>query len=78
VTGARSHEDEGLEGKKRRRLSFSVNRARIAALGDRRGETLSRMRAVIEQADSDEVEAVKWRKPSNAPRRATTAQSQIT
>ncbi|MGD2133102.1 MAG: DUF1801 domain-containing protein [Maricaulaceae bacterium] len=39
--------------------------ARIAALGDWRGETLARMRALIKEADPDVVEAVKWRKPSN-------------
>ncbi|MGK6320625.1 DUF1801 domain-containing protein [Sphingomonas sp. DT-204] len=39
--------------------------ARIAALGDWRGETLARLRAVIRAADPDVVEAVKWRKPSN-------------
>ena len=39
--------------------------ARIAALGDWRGETLARVRAVIKQADPDVVEEVKWRKPSN-------------
>jgi len=40
--------------------------ARIAALGDWRGETLARVRALIKEADPDVVEAVKWRKPSNA------------
>jgi hypothetical protein len=40
--------------------------ARIAALADWRGETLARVRALIQQADPDVVEAVKWRKPSNA------------
>ena len=39
--------------------------ARIAALGDWRGETLARVRALIREADPDMVEAVKWRKPSN-------------
>ena len=39
--------------------------ARIAALGDWRGETLGRMRALIREADPEVVEAVKWRKPSN-------------
>jgi hypothetical protein len=32
--------------------------------GDWRGETLSRLRALIKQADSDAVEEVKWKKPS--------------
>jgi hypothetical protein len=40
--------------------------ARIAALGDWRGETLARVRALIKEADPEVVEAVKWRKPSNA------------
>ena len=39
--------------------------ARIEKLGDWRGETLARVRAVIKQADPEIVEAVKWRKPSN-------------
>jgi hypothetical protein len=39
--------------------------ARIAALGDWRGETLARVRALIQQADPGVVEEVKWRKPSN-------------
>src|SRR5262249_16390015 len=34
-------------------------------LGDWRGETLSRVRALIKQADPDVVEEVKWIKPSN-------------
>src|SRR5213592_2999753 len=33
---------------------------RIAELGDWRGETLSRMRKLIKQADPDVVEEVKW------------------
>ena len=32
---------------------------------DWRGETLSRVRALIQQADPDVIEEVKWRKPSN-------------
>jgi hypothetical protein len=39
--------------------------AKIKALGDWRGETLARVRAIIKQADPDIVEEVKWRKPSN-------------
>jgi hypothetical protein len=42
--------------------------ARIKELGDWRGETLARIRALIKQADPDVVEDVKWRKPSNAMR----------
>src|SRR5438876_11948319 len=40
--------------------------ARIRKLGDWRGETLARVRAIIKQADPDVVEEVKWRKPSNS------------
>src|ERR1043166_5188274 len=39
--------------------------ARIKKLGDWRGETLARVRAIIKEADPDVVEEVKWRKPSN-------------
>ena len=39
--------------------------ARIAALGDWRGEALARMRRLIREADPEVVETVKWRKPSN-------------
>lgn len=39
--------------------------ARIAALGDWRGETLARVRKLIHEADPKIVEEVKWRKPSN-------------
>jgi hypothetical protein len=39
--------------------------ARIKKLGDWRGETLARVRAIIKQADPDVIEEVKWRKPSN-------------
>src|SRR3954465_531793 len=39
--------------------------ARIKKLGDWRGETLARMRALIKAADPDVVEEVKWRKPAN-------------
>jgi hypothetical protein len=39
--------------------------AKIAELGDWRGETLARIRHIIREADLDVVEEVKWRKPSN-------------
>ena len=39
--------------------------ARIEELDDWRGEILSRLRALIKQADPEVVEEVKWRKPSN-------------
>ena len=41
-----------------------IDRA-IAQLGDWRGETLARMRALIRAADDRIVEEVKWVKPSN-------------
>jgi len=39
--------------------------AKIAGLGDWRGEMLARLRAIIRAADPDVIEEVKWRKPSN-------------
>ena len=39
--------------------------ARIKELGDWRGETLSRLRALIKQAGPEVVEEWKWRKPSH-------------
>ena len=39
--------------------------ARIEELGDWRGKTLSRLRALIKQADPDVVEEWKWKKASN-------------
>ncbi len=38
---------------------------RIAKLADWRGETLSRVRRLIREADPQVVEEIKWRKPSN-------------
>ena len=39
--------------------------AKLASLGDWRGETLKRLRALIHEAAPDIVEAVKWIKPTN-------------
>jgi hypothetical protein len=39
--------------------------AKIEQLGDWRGETLARVRALIKQAEPDVVEEIKWRKASN-------------
>jgi hypothetical protein len=39
--------------------------AKIKDLGDWRGKTLARVRALIKQSDPEVVEEVKWRKPSN-------------
>ncbi len=40
--------------------------AKIRMLADWRGEMLARVRNLIQVADPEIVEAVKWRKPSNA------------
>ena len=39
--------------------------AKIADLGDWRGEMLARVRDLIRKAEPDVVEEIKWRKPSN-------------
>ena len=39
--------------------------AKIGELADWRGETLSRLRQLIREADPAVTEAIKWRKPSN-------------
>ena len=39
--------------------------AKIEELGDWRGQTLARLRALIKEADPEVVEEWKWRKPSN-------------
>lgn len=39
--------------------------AKIAALGDWRGEMLGRVQSLIREAQPDVVETVKWRKPTN-------------
>jgi hypothetical protein len=39
--------------------------ARIAGLGDWRGKTLGRIRALIKEADPDVIEELKWVKPTN-------------
>jgi hypothetical protein len=42
--------------------------AQIARSNDWRGETLARIRRLIQQADPEVIEEVKWRKPSNSMR----------
>jgi hypothetical protein len=73
-TGKRQHHEKGdtmkkgTSGLKESTGGDSPPRlidARMAALGDWRGETLARMRKLIRQADPKVVETVKWRKPSN-------------
>ena len=49
-----------------RTSSSQIIDARIAALGDWRGEVLARVRKLIREADPAMVEEVKWRKPSNS------------
>ena len=44
---------------------FELIDARIRELGDWRGETLSRIRTLIKQADPDVVEELKWAKASS-------------
>ena len=39
--------------------------AKLAALGDWRGETLAHIRQLIREADPEVTETVKWRKPTN-------------
>jgi hypothetical protein len=39
--------------------------AKLAELGDWRGETLAHIRKLIKEADPEVTETVKWRKPSN-------------
>lgn len=39
--------------------------SKIEALGDWRGEVLTRVRALIREADPEVAEGVKWRKPTN-------------
>ena len=39
--------------------------AKIAGLGDWRGDTLAKLRALIRAADAEVEETVKWQKPSN-------------
>ena len=51
---------------KRRSSPYQLIDARIEALSDWRGEMLARVRTLIREADPEVVEAVKWRKPSNA------------
>lgn len=58
---------ERLEGRKRSRVSPpQLIDARIKELSDWRGETLARIRILIQQADPEVVEERKWRKPSNS------------
>src|ERR687886_124529 len=73
-TGARSAIDLSMPGSKGMNMKNSgasqhqsaseLISKRIAELGDWRGETLSRMRTLIKEADPDVVEEWKWVKPT--------------
>lgn len=46
-------------------MSSDLIDAKIAGLGDWRGDTLANLRALIRAADPEVEETVKWQKPSN-------------
>jgi hypothetical protein len=48
-----------------KKTKSAAKQAKGGGLGDWRGETLTRVRALIKQADPDVVEERKWKKPSN-------------
>ena len=52
------------DAQKTESASHSID-AIIEELGDWRGQMLSRLRALIKQADPEVVEELKWKKPSN-------------
>jgi hypothetical protein len=52
-------------GSQRNESASRLIDARFQELGDWRGEMLSRLRALIKQADPNVVEELKWKKPSN-------------
>jgi hypothetical protein len=54
----------GKESKTGESASREID-AKIKELGDWRGRTLARVRALIKAADPKVVEEIKWRKPSN-------------
>ena len=59
-----THHSDAQQGEAGPSASELISR-RIAALGDWRGATLARVRRLIQAAEPDVVEQVKWRKPSN-------------
>jgi hypothetical protein len=61
VTEAMQKSKSGTEDAKAAASPSRLIDARIAELGDWRGETLARVRALIKQADPDVVETWKWR-----------------
>ena len=56
--------DSGMDGLTDESPAALID-AKLAGLGDWRGEALTRMRGLIREADPAVVETVKWRKPSN-------------
>jgi len=52
--------------KRNQRIEKAMKDETIDERGDWRSETLSRLRALITEADPEVVEEVKWRKPSNS------------
>ncbi len=63
----RNFQEENMQesGASRGQTASELISNRIADLGDWRGETLSRMRKLIQEADPDVVEEMKWVKSSN-------------
>lgn len=61
-----------MQAKKTTRAKSGVKKVKAsgaaASASDWRGEMLARIRTIIEQADPDVTEEVKWRKPSNGMR----------
>ncbi len=55
----------GNSGSSKSRSASGQIDGKIAELGDWRGETLSRVRDLIKEADPDVVEECKWFKPGN-------------
>jgi hypothetical protein len=75
MIGASVHQENGDTNMKKSKAASKEERAahspaqlidaRIAELGDWRGEMLARIRKLIKETDPDVVEMVKWRKPSS-------------
>jgi hypothetical protein len=65
TTTKKKRNPESLRGKQGKGGDPQLIDARIKELSDWRGETLTRIRMLIKQADPEVVEEVKWRKPSS-------------
>jgi hypothetical protein len=57
---------KGMSRASKPRKSATKSPPKASTKGDWRGETLAQIRALILEADSEMIEEVKWRKPSNA------------